>query len=183
MWSYVIHVWCDSHSTCGDLVRDYYIRFQLFALSNPSVPTLFFKDPQRCGLHNTAGSSDGQVIWAARLSSSSKIRENPLFNNNKKSFLLKHVCEINKRGLLSWQTVEERISREEEWQRGVVRVTLTSLKSETLKLCNIWRWFGVLRVWNGRDAFLAVLSFFLVPFLILSEDSFNYPIFIDQYLD
>ena len=39
------------------------------------------------------------------------------------------------------------------------------------------------RVENGRDASLAVLSFFLVPFLILSEDSFFHPIFIDQYLD
>ena len=29
----------------------------------------------------------------ARLSSNSKNRENRLFNSNKKSFLLKHVCE------------------------------------------------------------------------------------------
>ena len=47
------------------------------------------------GWHNSAGySSDGQVIWVARLSSNSKNSENPLFNNkNKKSFLLKHVWE------------------------------------------------------------------------------------------
>ncbi len=48
------------------------------------------------GRHSSAGSSsDGQVIWVARLSSNSKNRENSLFNNNKKSFLLKHVCETN----------------------------------------------------------------------------------------
>ena len=33
------------------------------------------------------------------------------------------------------------------------------------------------RVKNGRDASLAVLSFFLVPFLILSENLFFYTIF------
>ena len=33
-----------SHSTCGYCVRDYHISFWLFALSNPSVPTLCSKD-------------------------------------------------------------------------------------------------------------------------------------------
>ena len=46
------------------------------------------------GWHNSAGSSDVQVIWVARLSSNSKNRENPLFKNNQKSILLKHVCKI-----------------------------------------------------------------------------------------
>ena len=138
------------------------------------------------GRHNLAGSSDGQVIWVARLSSKLKNRDNPLFNNNKKSFTLKHVCEKinkNKQCLLSWQTEEERISREEEWRWGVIRVTLMSLKSGNLNFCNVWRLFWVPRVYNGRDASLAVLSFFLVPFLILSEDSISHSFFIDQYLD
>ena len=53
-----------------------------------------FERPTETGWRNSAGSSsDGQVIWVARLSSNSKNWENPLFNNNKKSFLLKHVCE------------------------------------------------------------------------------------------
>ena len=32
------------HSTCGYFVRDYYISFRLFALSNPFVSTLCLKD-------------------------------------------------------------------------------------------------------------------------------------------
>ena len=112
-----------SHSTCcGYCVRDYHISFRLFALSNPSVPTLCLKDPRRGGWHNSAGSSsNGQVIEVARLFSNSKNRENTLFNNNKKSFLLKHVCETinSKQCLLSWQTDEERISREEEYSTTV----------------------------------------------------------------
>ena len=37
-----------SHSTCyGYCVHDYHISFRLFALSNPSVPTLCLKDPQK----------------------------------------------------------------------------------------------------------------------------------------
>ena len=35
------------HITCGYFVRDYHIRFRLFALSNPSVPMLCLKDPRR----------------------------------------------------------------------------------------------------------------------------------------
>ena len=43
-------------------------------------------------------SSDGQVIWVARLFSNSKNTESPLLTNNKNVFLLKHVCEtINKK--------------------------------------------------------------------------------------
>ena len=137
-----------SHSTCcGYCVRDNHISFRLFALSVPSVPTLCLKDP-RSWCNSAGSSSDSQVIWVARLSSNSNNLENPLFNNNKKSFLLKHVCEtINnkQRGLISEQT-EERISREEEWRWGTVRVTLTSLKSGTLKFCNVWRLFRVLQV-------------------------------------
>ena len=97
------------------------------------------------GWHN---SSDGQVIWVARLSSNSKNRENPLFNNNKKSFLLKHVCETmnNKKTRFAflpnrWKNIERgRV----KW--GVVRVTLTSLKSETLNFCNVWMLFRVLQI-------------------------------------
>ena len=98
IWSYASHgAQCDvttGHSTCGYFVRDYRISFRLFALSNPSVSTLCLKDPRIGGWQNSAGSSsDGQVILVATLSSNSKNRENSLFNNNKKSFLLKHVCE------------------------------------------------------------------------------------------
>ena len=39
------------------------------------------------GWHDSVGSSsDGQVIWVARLSSNSKNRENPLLTNNKNAF-------------------------------------------------------------------------------------------------
>ena len=43
-------------------------------------------------------------MCVARLSSNSKNRENPLFNNNKKSFLLKHVFETinNKQTMLAF---------------------------------------------------------------------------------
>ena len=74
LWSYTSHgaqcgvITC--HSTCCDyFVRDYHISFPLFALSNPSGPTLCLKDPRRWGWHNSVGSSsDSQVIWVARLS-------------------------------------------------------------------------------------------------------------------
>ena len=50
VWSYASHrAQCGvttGHSTCcGYCVRDYHISFRLFALSNPSVPTLCLKDP------------------------------------------------------------------------------------------------------------------------------------------
>ena len=100
LWSYASHRAqsgvTNNHSTCcGCCVRDYHISFQLFALSSPFVTTQCLKDPQRgWGWHNSAGSSsDSQVIWVVRLSSKSKNRENPLLTNNKKWFLLKHVCE------------------------------------------------------------------------------------------
>ena len=52
MWFYASHgAQCGvttSHSTCcGYCVHDYHISFRLFALSNPSVPTLCLKDPRR----------------------------------------------------------------------------------------------------------------------------------------
>ena len=52
VWSYANHGAqsgvITSHSTCcGCCVRDYNISFRLFALSNPSVPTLCLKDPRR----------------------------------------------------------------------------------------------------------------------------------------
>ena len=52
VWSYSSHVArcgvTTSHSTCcGYFVRDYHISFRLFALSNPSVPTLCLKNPRR----------------------------------------------------------------------------------------------------------------------------------------
>ena len=53
IWSYASYrAQCGvttSHRTWGYFVRDYYINFQLFALSNPSVPTLCLKDPRRWG--------------------------------------------------------------------------------------------------------------------------------------
>ena len=81
-----------SHSTrCDCCVCDYNICFRLFALSIPSVPTLRLKDPRSRGWHNSAGySSDGQVIWGARLSSNSKNRENPFLTNK---MFFKHICE------------------------------------------------------------------------------------------
>ena len=39
------------------------------------------------------------------------------------------------------------------------------------------------RVQNGRDAFLAVLSFLFVSLLIRYDDSFYHPVFIDKNLD
>ena len=90
LWSYVSHgAQCrmtTCHSTCcGYLIREYHIRFRLFALSNPSVPTLW-KTHKRGGGRNSAGfSSDGQVIWVARLSSNSKNKENPLFNKQQRN--------------------------------------------------------------------------------------------------
>ena len=94
-------------------------------------------------------------------------------------------CETinNKETMFAFLAKEERISREEKWRWGAVRMILMSLKSGTLNFRKVWRLFGVPRVYNERDAFLAVLSFFLVPFLILSDDSFYHPIFIDPYLD
>ena len=179
-----------SHCTCyGCCVRDYHISFWLFALSNPSVLTLCLKDPRIGGWQNSAGSSaEGQVIWMARLSSNSKNWENPLLNNENVFFFfsLKHVCETinNKPTIFAFLAKkEERISREEEWRCGVVRMTVMSLKSGTLDFCKVWRLFGVPWVYNGRDASLAVLSLLLVYFLILSDDSFYHPILIDQYLD
>ena len=117
LWSYGCHgTQCGvttSHSTCGYYVHDYHISFRLFALSTPSVPTLSLKDPWRGGWHNSAGSSsDGQVIWVARLSSNSKNRENQLFNKQpkKKSFLLKHICETinNKQTMFAFQAKRRR---------------------------------------------------------------------------
>ena len=107
-----------------------------------------FERSTEWGWHNSGvSSSDGQVILVARLSSNSKNRENPLFNNNKKSFLLKHVCEtMNKQCLISWQKGEERTSREEEWRWSAVTLTLMSLKSGTLNFCKVWSLFGVPRV-------------------------------------
>ena len=102
------------------------------------------------GWHNSAGSSsNGQVIWVTTLSSNSKNRENLLYNN-KKSFLLKHVCEtINIKTndvCFFGKKEEERILREGGWRWGAVRVTLMSLKSGTSNFCNIWGLFGVPRV-------------------------------------
>ena len=90
MWSYGSYgAQCGvttSHSTCGSCVRDYHNSFRLFALSNPFVPTVFERSTKE-GWHNSAGSSDGQVIWVARLFSNSKNRENLLLTNNKKGFV------------------------------------------------------------------------------------------------
>ena len=109
VWSYASHgAQCGvttSHSTCGCCVRGYHISFWLFTLSIPSMPTFSLKDSRRWGWHNVAGSfSDSQVISVARLSSNSKNRENPLVTNNKKCFLLKHVCETinNKQTMLAF---------------------------------------------------------------------------------
>ena len=102
------------------------------------------------GWHYSArSSSDGQVIWVARLSSNSKNRENLLLINNKKSFLLKHVCETinNKQTMFAFLAKkEERKSREEEWWWCMVRMTLMSLKSGTLNFCKVWRLFGMPQV-------------------------------------
>ena len=49
-------------------------------------------------------------------------------------------------------------------------MTLMSLKTGSL--------FGMPRVQNRRDAFLAVLSFLIVSFLILFDDSFYHPAFL-----
>ena len=93
-WSYASHgAQCGvttSHSICGYFVRDYNISFRLFALSNPSVPTLCLKDPRRGVDRIQSDLSGKRMAW---LSSNSENRENTLFNNNKKSFLLKHVSE------------------------------------------------------------------------------------------
>ena len=65
------------------IVRDYHISFRLFALSNPSVPTLCLKDPQ-----SRLTQFSRIFFWrsVARLSSNSKNRETPLLTNNKNGF-------------------------------------------------------------------------------------------------
>ena len=120
IWSYISHgAQCGvtiSHSTCcGYCFRDYHISFWLFALSSHSMPMLCLKDPWRGRWHNSArSSSDSQVIWVARN------RENPLVTNNKKWFLLKHVCEtINNKQTMFAFLAKRRISREEKWDNEV----------------------------------------------------------------
>ena len=115
------------------------------------------------GWHNSVGSSsDGQVIWLARLSSNSKNWENPLFynnnNNNNIFFLLKHVCEtINnkkkKRALLSWQL------KKKEYRERRSDDELMSLKSGTL----------IFVTYEGcSEYFSGSLEFLLGPFFLPS---------------
>ena len=83
MRSYASHgVQCGvttSHYTC--CVRDYHLCYRLFALSSPSVPTLFERSTKGGGWHSSAGSSsDGRVFE----SSNSKNRENPLLTNDRR---------------------------------------------------------------------------------------------------
>ena len=66
LWSYAGHVGecggTTGHCTCGYFVRDYHISFRLFALSNPSMPTLCLKDQRRCVDNSARSSFDGQVM-------------------------------------------------------------------------------------------------------------------------
>ena len=87
VWSYASHrAQCGvttSHSTfCGCCVRDYHICFPLFAFVKSFRAHAVFERSTKGGWHNPAGSStDGLVIWAARLSSNS--------NDKQKNQLLK----------------------------------------------------------------------------------------------
>ena len=145
LWSYASHgaQWgvTISHSTCCDCcIRDYHVSVQLFALSGPSLPTLRLKDPRKGWRHNSAGSSDGQVIWVARLSSNPKNTENTLLINNTFLFFLKHACKTinNKQRMFAFLE-----KRRKNIERG--RVTLMSLKSGTLNFCKVWRLFEILQ--------------------------------------
>ena len=83
--------------------------------------------------HNSAGSSsDRLVIWVARLSSNSKNRENPLFNNHKKSFLLEHICETinNKQAMFAFLE-----NRRKNIERG--RVTMWCRSSDP-NVAKVW---------------------------------------------
>ena len=148
MWSYASYwVQCgvsSSHSTyCGYWVRDYHISFRLFALSNPSVPTLCLKDSRR-GVETL---QPGLLLrvrlyeWIDYLATE-RIENTRCLTNNEKLFLLKQVSERinNKQMMFAFlaNKKEERISREEEWRCSVVRVTLTSLMSGTLNFCKDW---------------------------------------------
>ena len=95
VWSYAIHgAQCGvttSHSTSGYFVYDTILASDCLLCQILPCPCCVWK------IHGVGDTIQPDlfltVIWVARLSSNSKNRENPLFNNNKKSFLLKHVCE------------------------------------------------------------------------------------------
>ena len=154
MWSFANHTshstQCGvttSHSTCsGCCVCDYHICFPLFVLLNPPVPTLCLKDAQSGGWYNSTESSlGGQVIWVARLSTNWKNRENPCWQITKMFFLLKHVCEtINNKQTMFAFLAKRR--RRKNIERGVIGMTLMSLKSGTLNFWKVWKFFGVPRL-------------------------------------
>ena len=89
MWSYASHSTC-----CGYCVRDYHISFRLFALSNPSVPTLCLKDPWR-RVDTLQPNLLLTVRWYERLDclATQRKKKTRCLSTTKKSFLLKHVFE------------------------------------------------------------------------------------------
>ena len=102
MWSYASHgAQCGvtiNHSTCcGYCVRDYHISFRVFAFKSFRAHAVFERSTKVGGVLNSAGSSsNGQVIWVARLSSNSKYRGNPLFNKQQKIVFIKTRLWDNK---------------------------------------------------------------------------------------
>ena len=82
------------HRTCGYCVRDYHISFRLFALSNPSVPTLCLKDPRRRidTIQPDLLLTVRQYVWLNCLTTQ-RIEKTRCLTTIKKSFLLKHICE------------------------------------------------------------------------------------------
>ena len=99
MWSYARHgAQCGvttSHSTCcGCCARDNHISFRLFALSNPSVPSLCLKDPRR-----RVDTIQLDLLLTVRVYewldclATERIEKTSCLTTTKNRFLLKHVCE------------------------------------------------------------------------------------------
>ena len=97
MWSYASHgaqydVSTSQSIFCGFCVRDNHFSFRLFALSNPSVPTLCLKDLRRRvdKILPDLPQTVRYYEWLHCLATQTIEKTRCL--TTKKSFLLKHVC-------------------------------------------------------------------------------------------